>query len=265
MFTFKNYIKVKSYNEAYELIQKKNNVIIGGMLWLKMEDKTFNTAIDLSELDLKYIKESDEEIVIGSMTTLRELEVDKTLNEYTQFAFKKCLTHIVGVQFRNLATIGGSVYGRYGFSDPITLLMALDSYVELYKGGIVPFEEYIHSKPERDIILNIRIKKNNATRVAYISQRNTKTDFPTLNCAMSITGNLIKIAVGARPGKAKSIVKEFENKRDEKVENEILESVFKNLSFGSNMRATKEYRELICKALIKRCLNEMEERDEGEY
>ena len=46
------------------------------------------------------------------------------------------------MQFRNLATVGGSIYGRYGFSDVLTLLIGLDSYVELYKGGIVPLTEY---------------------------------------------------------------------------------------------------------------------------
>ena len=43
--------------------------------------------------------------------------------------------HIVGVQFRNLATVGGSVFGRFGFSDVLTLLLALEARVVLYRGG----------------------------------------------------------------------------------------------------------------------------------
>ena len=35
---------------------------------------------------------------------------------------------------RNLATVGGSIYSRFGFSDILTCLMALDTYVELYHG-----------------------------------------------------------------------------------------------------------------------------------
>lgn len=45
-----------------------------------------------------------------------------------------------------LATVGGSIYGRYGFSDVLTLLIGLDSYVELYKGGIVSLKELCGKK-----------------------------------------------------------------------------------------------------------------------
>ena len=49
-------------------------------------------------------------------------------------AFKEALRHIVGVQFRNTATVGGSVFPRYGFSDVLTVFASVDTYVELYKG-----------------------------------------------------------------------------------------------------------------------------------
>lgn len=57
---------------------------------------------------------------------------------------KESLRHIVGVQFRNLATVGGSLWGRFGFSDVLTLLLALDAQVELpprrtdVSGGVHP-------------------------------------------------------------------------------------------------------------------------------
>ena len=37
MLTIKEFRKVSSIEEAYELNQKKTNRIIGGMLWLKMQ------------------------------------------------------------------------------------------------------------------------------------------------------------------------------------------------------------------------------------
>ena len=40
MIQIKQYVKVSSLDEAYELNQKKSNVIIGGMQWLKMKQKT---------------------------------------------------------------------------------------------------------------------------------------------------------------------------------------------------------------------------------
>ena len=61
MLNIQNYVKVKSLDEAYELNQKKNNKIIGGMMWMRMGDNRINTAIDLSGLSLNEIEETDKE------------------------------------------------------------------------------------------------------------------------------------------------------------------------------------------------------------
>ena len=112
MLNIQNYIKVESLDEAYELNQKKNNKIIGGMMWMRMGDSRINTAIDLSGLGLDKIEENDDEFRIGCMVTLRQLEVHDGFNQYTGGCVKEALRHIVGVQFRNLATVGGSIFGR---------------------------------------------------------------------------------------------------------------------------------------------------------
>lgn len=43
------------------------------------------------------------------MVTLRQIELHEGLNTWSQGAVKESVTHIVGVQFRNLATVGGSI------------------------------------------------------------------------------------------------------------------------------------------------------------
>ena len=138
MLTIKEFRKVSSIEEAYELNQKKTNRIIGGMLWLKMQTGNVNIAIDLSGLNLDTIEETDTEFKIGAMTTLRDLELHAGLNQYTNNSMKEAMRHIVGVQFRNLATVGGSIYGRYGFSDVLTVFMALYSYLYLHHEGFIP-------------------------------------------------------------------------------------------------------------------------------
>lgn len=102
MLKIKSYVKVKSIAEAYELNQKKTALVLGGMVWLKMGNRNISTAIDLSGLGLDTVQETDDEFVIGCMTPLRELEINKRLNEYTHGAVRESLRHIVGVQFRNL-------------------------------------------------------------------------------------------------------------------------------------------------------------------
>ena len=132
MLTIKHYARPQTVPEALRLLrEKKSNVALGGMLWLKLQDKTVDTAVDLAGLGLDAIEETPEGWRIGAMVTLRRLETHTGLAAFTGGAMAESVKHIVGVQFRNLATIGGSVFGRFGFSDPLTLLLALDARVEL--------------------------------------------------------------------------------------------------------------------------------------
>ena len=140
MLKIKEYVKAESLEQAYELNQKRK-------------------AIDLSGLGLNQIEETEEEFRIGCMTTLRELECHERLNQWCEGAVKDAVSDIVGVQFRNLATIGGSIFGRYGFSDVLTVFLAMDSYVELYKGGIVPLQEFAQMKRDNDILVRVIVKR----------------------------------------------------------------------------------------------------------
>ena len=243
MLKIKEYIKVKSLEEAYTLNQNRNNRIIGGMLWLKMSRGQVQKAIDLSELGLDTIEETDEIFSIGCMATLRQLETHAGLNRYTDGAVKDCVGSIVGVQFRNLATVGGSIFGRFGFSDVLTLFLALDADVELYHAGIVPLAEFVNRKRDRDILVRVIVKKK-PIRCVYLSHRNTKTDFPVLTCAMVRDETGVRAAVGARPGAAVLVsVADGDTVR-----------AAQSLSFGGNMRAGADYRRHLAKVLLKRGL-----------
>ena len=115
MITIQKYIRAKSLEEAWQLNQNKRNRIISGMLWAKMGSGSVNTAIDLCDLGLGQIEETADEIRIGASVTLRQIEQHEGLNAYTCGAVKSAVKDIVGVQFRNMATVGGSIWGRFGF------------------------------------------------------------------------------------------------------------------------------------------------------
>ena len=186
MMTIREYKRAESLEEAWQLNQKKNNRIIGGMIWLKMEKINVGTAIDLSGLGLDAIEETEEQFSIGAMVTLRQLELDAGLAAYTNGAVRESVRHIVGVQLRNLATVGGSIYSRFGFSDVLTLFLALNASVELYKGGIVPLAEYAARPYDRDLLVRVIVPKEPAA-FCYQSVRNSQTDFPVLTCAAAKT------------------------------------------------------------------------------
>lgn len=189
MITIREYARPATLEEAWQLNQKRPNRVLGGMLWLKMEKISVGTAIDLSALGLDTIEETDTEFAIGAMATLRSLETHAALNAATNGAMREAVRHIVGVQFRNCATVGGSVYGRFGFSDVLTLLLALDCDVELYKAGRMPIAQFAALPYDRDILTHVYIKKTPGLAVHYQSVRATQTDFPILTCAAARTAD----------------------------------------------------------------------------
>lgn len=254
MLKIKEYIKAESLEQAYQLNQKRQNRIIGGMLWLKMSSGNVGTAIDLSGLGLDTIEETEDSFIIGAMTTLRDLETHPGLNRYTNQAVRESVRHIVGVQFRNLATVGGSLYGRFGFSDVLTMFLGLDAQVELYHAGLVPITEFAAQKPDRDVLVRIHVKKTPLSCV-YLSQRNTKTDFPVLTCMLSDLNGHLRAVIGARPQKAVAVeIPEnlYSSEITEEQAEQIATYVQNHISTGSNMRASAEYRSRLAFVLTKR-------------
>lgn len=260
MLKIKNYVKVKSVAEAYELNQKKTACVLGGMVWLKMGNRNISTAIDLSGLGLDEIKETEEEFVIGCMTSLRDLEMHPALDTFSHGAIRESLRHIVGVQFRNCATVGGSIYGRYGFSDVLAMFLGMDTWVELYQGGRIPLAQFVSMKKDRDILENIIVKKT-PVFCAYLSQRNTETDFPVLTCTASLVGEEARTVIGARPGRAMIVedpqgimkgFKEMTKKQRAAAIEAFSEYAAQNVPVGGNMRASAQYRALLVKVLTRR-------------
>lgn len=94
MLRIMNYASPESLDEAYALLTKnKKNMILGGMIWLKMEDIQIPTAIDLSKLGLDQIEEDDTEFKIGAMVTLRQLETHQAFNEATCYVFRDAVRY----------------------------------------------------------------------------------------------------------------------------------------------------------------------------
>ena len=260
MFTLMELVQPTSLEEAYEILTKrKNNVVIGGSAFLRMGKKRIGTGIDLSGLNLNLIEESSDYIEIGAMTTLRDLEVNPILNKYFDGVLPKSVRDIIGIQFRNVVTVGGSVFSRYGFSDLIVGLLALETEVELYNGRML-LEEFLNKNYEKDILVKLYIKKNNASAV-YKCMRNSRSDYPILNMSVSKVDSDFKICVGARPQRATIAHKasEFLSNNELNEENIIKASEIaaEELVFGSNMRASKEYRKAVCKSLVKNALMEV--------
>ena len=258
MINIQNYVRAKSLEEAYTLNQKKSTRILGGMLWLKMAGNTVGTAVDLGGLGLDTIEESEEGFRLGAMATLRAFERHPGLAAYTGGAAGRAVQDIVGVQFRNMATLGGSLWSRFGFSDLLTWMLSMDTWVQLYRGGLVPLVQFAAMPYDRDLLVRVIVYKRPG-RFAYQAMRNQRTDIPVLNCAFSQMEGVCRAVVGARPGKAIVL-------RDEagllaggitpERARAFAQWAAERTPTGSNSRGSAAYRTHLVKVLVRRAAEE---------
>ncbi len=263
MITFGNYVKPESIEEAYEIVStKKPARVMGGGLYMRMGTRRIGLLVDLSSAGLEYINETEDSVEIGAMVTFRQMEQSEVLNRCFDELIKKSVHDVIGVQFRNLVTIGGTVYTRHGFSDLIPALLALDAKVVFHKSGEISLEDYLKEEGcrKQDILEKIIIPKKQV-KTAYQSMRLSTGDYAILVVAVSKSAEGVNIAVGARPQRA-IFATEAMNLlgTGDLTEENVIEASKKaaeELTFGTNTRGSKEYRKEICKVLVKRALEEV--------
>ncbi|MBN2300410.1 MAG: FAD binding domain-containing protein [Acholeplasmataceae bacterium] len=259
----KNYKRAQSLNEAYQLLSENpKNILIGGGIWLKMSNPSVNTLIDLSDLNLDQIEDLGSKIKVGAMVNLRDFEMHPSIQELGHGFLSHGVSQILGVGFRNVATIGGTIAGRYPFSDVITPLLTLKVKLIFYPTLEMSLEDYMNSKTKMNHILtHIVIEKENGKgffkKVAKVS-----LEFATLNIAVFNVSKEIRIVVGARPTapilahEAMDFINN-QNKINEEVINQTVKIMLEHTKFGSNYQASEAYRQELAKVYVKRGIKEV--------
>ena len=74
MFSAQQYIKATSIQQALELNQKRTSAILGGGCWMRLGKKNCSCLIDLSGLGMDQKEENNNEMSLGAMVTLCEME-----------------------------------------------------------------------------------------------------------------------------------------------------------------------------------------------
>ena len=261
MFTIDELLQPSSLEEASAMLTANPEaVVLGGCGFLKMGSRKIAKAMDLSRCGLNGIRDTELQIELDAMTTLYDIETNQALNRFADAILPRAVGNILGVQFRRCATIGASVYSKYGFSDILPALMVLDTEVELMRAGRMPLAEFMDKPVVRDILLRIVIHKDNL-HAAYQNLRNASADFPIVNVAVSWYRGQWMIVGGARPGKAMLAVKTSRYASEMSIEQmnvaEIAGKAAEELTFGTNNKASAEYRRSMFAALAERALEEV--------
>ncbi|MDD4355368.1 MAG: FAD binding domain-containing protein [Candidatus Izemoplasmatales bacterium] len=256
----RNYFRAESPEAAFQVLtEDPKSVILGGGLWLRLSFSEVSTLIGLEKLGLDRIEEDDQWIKLGSQVTLRDLQTATPLQSLAGGILSQASEHIMGIGVRNVATIGGTICGRYGFSDLLTALLALDARLVFFKTEELSLKQYLaKKKPLRDILLSIRIRKTPGA--GYFHKISTTAlDFAILNLAIARRAGKYKIVVGSRPGIAKCAenAMEYLDQIENPSESDILKATqlaLEELTFSTNLKATQEYRQELARVYVERGL-----------
>ncbi len=246
-------------DDAYEkLVENSNNQVMGGGAWMKLSGANIDTLIQLGNLGLGNISETQDKLIFGAMVSLHQIEANKTVGSIYNGMLKKAINCVMGIQVRNVATIGGTVMGRYPFSDILTALLTMKTKLVFYKRKEIMLEDYLlEKKPERDLLLFVEIEKGEA-RGYFKKVGKTALDFAIVNVAVANENGKLSISVGARPGLARLCHQTMDYINQNELSDEIMQSaalkVLEELDFSSNSKAGKDYRMELAKVYVLRGL-----------
>jgi CO/xanthine dehydrogenase FAD-binding subunit len=254
------FARPRGLEEALELIVEQKGLPVAGGAWLHLGARKIDLAVDLSACGLRYILDRGENVEIGAMATARDLETSPVLEVNFGQLFRTTLAHIVGVQLRNVVTAGGTVAGKYGFSDLNTLLLALDAKVVMHGGPAVDMASFLAAPRDTPFLLE-KIIVPKKTRAAFQSLRITNNDFAVLNACAALRDGSWRLTVGSRPASARlcpgaAAILEKSMRIDEAAARLAGEMAAEEVSFGDDTRGSASYRKSLCPTLMRRAILE---------
>ncbi len=263
MLEVKEYLKPKTVEEAYELGILPNSLYVsGGLIAAQLKISHLERLIDLKSLKMDEIEEG-EFVKIGANTKLAAFMKNPTLSKLNNGFLEKSAREIGSTQIRNMATVGGSMAFKLGWSDVITIFMTMKSQIEFYDGGFqrVPLENYIKNGKRTQIVTAVYLPKSTHF-MAFEKFAKSTFDIATLNlgAAILLENGVVKdatIVVGSRPMISERIREVEEFLKGKELSNSIEEAaklIEKVVKVGTDMRASAEYRKVLAGALLKKAM-----------
>ena len=85
MLAFSKVIQPKTVAEAYEAaVKNKMAPLLASGCWIRLGRRIWPVVIDLSEIGLRYVKEENNEFVIGAMATQSDVEQFEPLRQFVK-------------------------------------------------------------------------------------------------------------------------------------------------------------------------------------
>lgn len=261
------YLRPRTVEEAFSMIGTSSRPVGGGTDVILHAPANVTTLVDLAGLRLDYVREG-EGFRIGATTTLAEMERNRALASHLGGVLPEMLRHVGSPLLRNTATIGGHL-ARGRLSDVVPVLLALDATISVYDGisRTIGLEDFyragIHER--RMLVTEIGLPAQRPrSAAAFVKLSRTFYDLAMLNCACRVDldedgmVSAARVAVGETPALAAPVRRaasvlvgsRFTPGNDAAAAAAAVEAI----AFGSDSRASAEYRRDLCRAAVTRCL-----------
>jgi len=262
-----DYLRPRTVEEAFAALGASSRPLGGGTALILHSPPGLSTLVDLRDLPLDYIRTGDG-FRIGATTTLTAMEEHPDLASHLAGVFPEMLRHVGSPLLRNAATIGGHL-ARGRLSDVIPVLLALDATVTVYDGisRTITLEDFYRAGIHERLMLITEIGVPPArprSAAAFVKLSRTFYDLAMLNCACRVdldeegTVAAARVVVGetpalgapVAPAAAALLGTSFGPADDEAAAAAAAGAI----EFGSDSRASADYRAALCRAAVTRCL-----------
>ncbi|MCU4925050.1 FAD binding domain-containing protein [Halobacteria archaeon AArc-dxtr1] len=189
------YHRPTSLDDALELTADRPadiEIISGGTITMPAVNEGHDIpeqVLDIRELDLDYVDNTDEGITLGPTLTLTDVieDVDVPL-------LQEGARHSGGWAVRNSATIGGNLFAPAPLGDAAVALLALDATVEVQRSDgsrEIPLVEFYEGSGETalepsELVTAIRVPESGAETAYQKFTRNQEPAPPVVTVAIAI-------------------------------------------------------------------------------
>jgi len=279
LFRPTEYFRATSIEEAVKLLAQygeKGSCIAGGTDVLVMRNPQIEALIDITGLDLSYIKSDVEGLRIGATTTLADIEQSPILNKHPYNIVAQAAHEIGTPLIRNLATIGGNICNAVPSADSAPALLVLDAILSIAgptgerSMNIAEFFQDVRKTAlARGELLNeVQLPVlPPRTGTAFIKKGRVATgDLAMVNVAIRLTIDTdntcqdVRIALGAvapTPLRVKEAEAMLQRKKpQEELLGQVAALASEEIEPITDVRSSAEYRATLSRALVEQALKE---------
>jgi carbon-monoxide dehydrogenase medium subunit len=267
------YYEPRSLKEALELLDRYGDqarILAGGTdLLVKMKARLVEprVVINVKKIDgLRYIVEDGEQVRIGALTRLRDVENSELVKKYIP-ALHDAVKSMGSIQIRNMATIGGNLCNASPAADTAPPLLVHNAKVILSSVGgdrVLPLTEFFKGpgltvlKPN-ELLREIIVEKSIAGSSAFKKVSRVAVDLAIASAAVyvEVEDGFIRnarIALGSVAPKPLRAVKTESLLRGLRIDSRevlnALKTIDEEISPITDVRSTAEYRRYVSKVLV---------------